>query len=240
MAERYAQAWLHFHKYSKALRIRSRRQLLGFTPYGGAASKPKGPGIPNDTVGHAKDGGEPVTQRGSVAYATHSLDKEIEKHKVVTQTVGTQTLIPITDARALQQWRALQSSQQLELQTLQHKISRILQDAASGYSPTEGLQSRIDLIIWDTNAVNRSCSSEAAVDFQPIDKTLDLRGPPVAVPYFVSPAPKYRPSRHLGHASHHRGTVKSATRRKKAETKQEGQGVATSHRGAMSPWPESV
>ena len=43
---------------------------------------------------------------------------------------------------------------------------------------------RIDLIIQDMNAVNRSCSSEAAVNFQPIDETLDLRGPQVAVSLF--------------------------------------------------------
>ena len=67
----------------------------------------------------------------------------------------------------------MQSSCQLELKTLQHKISRILQDAASRYFSTEGLQrlhSRIDLIIRDMTAVNRSCSSEGAVNFQPIDK----------------------------------------------------------------------
>ena len=42
-------------------------------------------------------------------------------------------------------------------------------------------------------AVNRSCSSETAVNFRPIDETLDLRCPPPAVPYFVSSAPKCRP-----------------------------------------------
>ena len=62
-------------------------------------------------------------------------------HKVAAQS---QTLIPTTDAGALQQWRAKQ-------------LSRVI------------------------NAVNRSCSGEAAVDFWPIDETLDLRGPPQAV-----------------------------------------------------------
>ena len=60
---------------------------------------------------------------------------------------------------------------------------------------TEGLQrlqSCIDLIVQDMNAVNRSCSSETAADFQPIDETLDIGGPPLVVPFFISPTPKYR------------------------------------------------
>ena len=144
---------LHFHKYPKAKltvegRIRSRRQLLGLsivpkatggvTPHGGAAIGPKGPAIPNDIVGHAKGAEKPVTPRGSSAHATHAPDKEIVKLKAVTLTVGTQTLISTTDAGALQRWRAVQSSHQLELQTLQHKIGRILQDVASGHSTTRG------------------------------------------------------------------------------------------------------
>ena len=46
--------------------------------------------------------------------------------------------------------------------------------------PTEDLrclQSRIDLIIQDMSAVDRSCNSETAADFQPPDEILDLRGP---------------------------------------------------------------
>ena len=61
---------------------------------------------------------------------------------------------------------------------------------------TEGLQrlqARVDLIIQDMNAVNRSCSSETAADFQPTDETLDLRGPPLTDPFSISLTPKYRP-----------------------------------------------
>ena len=64
---------------------------------------------------------KPVTPRGPVASVTHTQVKEIAKLKVAAQTVGTHTLIPTTDAGALQQWRAIQLSHQLELQTLQQK-----------------------------------------------------------------------------------------------------------------------
>ena len=65
--------------------------------------------------------------------------------------------------------------------------------AAVGYRSTEGLQrlqSRIDLITQDIDAPGRSCSSEAASDFQPTDENLN---PPLVVLYVTSPTPKYWP-----------------------------------------------
>ena len=98
-------------------------------------------------------------------------------------------------------------------------------------------------------------------------ETLDLRGPPVAVPYFASPThigqtrdpnrqcqwvSQNHPIcvanakilrwlyRHPRHASHRRRTVKGTKRHKEGRGQQEGQGFATSHGGAMSHQPESV
>ena len=59
---------------------------------------------------------------------------------------GHSDTVTTTDAGASQQWRAIQSSHQFQLQRIQHRTSHILQDAATGYFPTEGLQRRIDLI----------------------------------------------------------------------------------------------
>ena len=139
MAERCAQAGLHFHKYSKAkltpkaedVRADSYSALssvpeanCGVTPYGGAAVKTKGPAIQKDIAGHTKDVEKPVTPRGSVASATHTPVKEMTKLKVAAQTVGTQTLIPTTDAGAPQQWRAIQLSHQgCSVRLLPHRRS---------------------------------------------------------------------------------------------------------------------
>ena len=124
MAERYTQAELHFHKYSKAKLTQKAQYVRGDTSsawssvpeasgavtlHGGAAVKPKGPAIPKDIAWHAKDGEKPVTLSGSVAHATHTPDKVFVKHQVAAQTVGTQTLIP-TGAGALRQEHVIQSS----------------------------------------------------------------------------------------------------------------------------------
>ena len=69
---------------------------------------------------------------------------------------------------------------------------------------------------------------------QPTDETLDLRGPPLAVPHFVSLNSKCRPdirpespvALHPQHASHRRGTSHSAKQHKEGRDQQEGQGVA--------------
>ena len=225
-------------------RIRSRRQLFGLSvvlrpqrqrwsdAFRGAAVKSKGPAIPKDL---GKYGDKLVTP----ACATHTPDNEIVEHKVVV----TQTLIPTTDAEPSQQWRAFQSSHQLELQTLQHKISRILQDAASGYAP-RGSAARSIPHRLDNPGYERRQSQLQQRDFQPSDETLDLRGPPVAVllrdiGQTLNVNRRWL-SRHFRHASHRRETVKSAIPRKNGRDQQEGQFVATSHGGAMSRWPETV
>ena len=146
-------------------------------------------------VGHAKGAEKPVTPRGSSAYATHAPDKEIVKLKVVTLTVGTQTLISTTDAGALQQWCVVQSSHQLELQTLQRKIGRILQDVASGHSTTRGSAAPPLPHQSDSSGYERRQSK-----LQPRGSgtcPADRRDP--RVPYFVSHAAKYRPD--TGHES---------------------------------------
>ena len=68
--------------------------------------------------------------------------------------------------------------------------------AAAGCCATEDLQrfqSRIDFVIQDVDALGRSCSSETAADFQPTDENVNLHGPSVDVPYFISPPLIYRP-----------------------------------------------
>ena len=118
---------------------------------------------------------------------------------------------------------------------VQLEISRILQDVASGFFP-------IDLIIREMSAVNRSCSSEAVADFQPIDETLDLRGPPLAVSCLISSAP----SRILNMyesplAFSVPGTrLTSSRNRKERNTAQKRQDDVTSRGEAMSSQPASV
>ena len=98
--------------------------------------------------------------------------------------------------------------------------SKTQRQATSPRGGLKRLQSRIDLIIRDMTAVIRGCSSEAAAVFQPIDKTLDLRGP-LAASHLTSRTPKIGQTRIRiaagslgtpGRASYRRGTVKSAKR----------------------------
>ena len=158
-------------------------------------------------------------------------DQKDTKIETVTLTVGTQTLTPTTDTGAFQQWRAIPSSHRLELQRLQHRISNILQDAATGFFPLQKACSALVPYQPDfpgNESRPQQLQHRSSGDFQPTDE--NLRGPPMAVLHFKSPTPKYRPdtepesaanaeiplwpSRHPWHASHRRGTVKGT---KKAE-----------------------
>ena len=124
--------------------------------------------------------------------------------------------------------------------------------------PLQRLHSRIDLINIDLITLGRSCRSETAADFQESEPS----GPPVAVPFFKLPMPKYRPdtkpepavqvsvteslqvvanarilhkpSLQLQHVRHRRRTEKATKRCRKGRYQKEGQGVGTIREGAVN------
>ena len=117
---------------------------------------------------------------------TKRLPLTKKKKQAAARTVGSQTTTCTTGAGALQQWRATQASHRLELQRLQHRTGIIIQDttsaglAAAGYCSAEDpqpLQSRISNIVQDMDAFGRSCSGEAALDFQSMDDSYDFHRP---------------------------------------------------------------
>ena len=75
------------------------------------------------------------------------------------------------------------------------------------------------------SAVGRSCSSEAVADFQPMDCSTSAAHQWLSPPLFhihrnvgrTLNMNRHWLSLHLGRASHHRGTVKSATQRKESQ-----------------------
>ena len=69
--------------------------------------------------------------------------------------------------------------------------------AAAEHQPTDDLQrmqTRIRFIIQNMDAQGRSCSGEAAMDFQPASDSFNLHMPLVSFPDFVSLAPAIRPA----------------------------------------------
>ena len=142
--------------------------------------------------------------QGSVAFAAQPPDKREWQNKTVTQTVGTQT--PTSTSRFRGSATAARHTVVTSIGaatapdrasvTSSRSMTNIAL-AAVGYCATEDLQrlvqSRIDLVI------QRSWmpKDEAAVakqqrTFKPTDENLNLHGPPLAVPYFISPTPNYR------------------------------------------------
>ena len=128
-----------------------------------------------------------------------AADKDT-KIKTAAQTAGTQPPTDTTDSGALQQWRAIQSADRLELQRLQLRISHIIQDvtnialAAAGYFPSEDvqrLQSRIDLTnpaFW--MPLDEGAAAKQQRTSSQTDDNLNLHSPPASFPDFISLAPK--------------------------------------------------
>ena len=136
MSERWAQAGLHFHKFAKAKLTQEAEYVR--RPQRGPV--PEAHGWRDATVGHAGSENKWVTPKGSVAFAAHAPDKENANLNIVTQAVCTQTLEPYNSGA-----HTIVASAG-PAKSLQHKISQILLHKGS--------------------AVTRSCSSEAAEDFQ--------------------------------------------------------------------------
>ena len=126
-----------------------------------------------------------LTQRAEFVRGGQLLDLTQELHrtkrgpnvKPQQRTVGSQTSTCTTDLGDLQQWGTIQAPHRLELQRLQHRINIIIQDvceggpAAAGHQPTgdfQCLQTRINSIIRDMDALCRSYSAEAAAGFLPV------------------------------------------------------------------------
>ena len=66
-------------------------------------------------------------------------------------------------------------------------VTRTLQYAAD----SKDLTRQNDLVFQDMDFLGRSCCSETAADVQPTGESLNLNGPPLAVPNFISPTPKH-------------------------------------------------
>ena len=186
-------------------------------PYEGAATKPEGSVVPKDAVGgRSARTWRPRAEDLSPSPPTRRTRKTPRSRHTVSGHSDTDTYHRCWSLTTVASRAVVASGG-----AAKHRISHILQDAATGYFPTQGLQrlqSRIDLTIQDMNAVNRSYSRETDADFQPIDG-----GPPLP-----------------GRASHRRGTVKGAKQHKGGRDPPEDQVVATCRGGAMSLRPESV
>ena len=117
---------------------------------------------------------------------TKRLPLTKKKKQAAARTVGSLTTTYTTGAGALQQWRAIQSSHRLELQRLQHRIGIVVQDTTSAglaapataprrthsaFSPASASLSKTWIFF------GRSCSGEAALDFQSMDDGYDFHRP---------------------------------------------------------------
>ena len=123
-------------------------------------------------------------RRGSVAYDTHTPDKEIAKHQVVTQTVGTRNADTHHRCRGAPCSRRISWSCRL--------FSTRSATSSKSHSPTEGLQL---LQLCNAGHERRQWQLQQRGSGRlPADRRDPrLPRPTRGCPYFVSPTPKYRP-----------------------------------------------